>query len=531
MKADEDNGIINSLQNRDVINISLQKISQGTGIYIIGALIGTILGFVGRIIVVRYISQSEYGLYSLALVLMNIFVIMSTMGLREGSTRYIAYFRGEKEEGKIRDVVSSSIKIALIASIVFSSLLFLASNIISTNIFSSPELSIPLKILSIAIPFAVLMDILTSIFRGFDRAGPKVYFQDITRTTFFILLLGGVILFKLSFIGVIYSYLASIVISFICFVAYTIKKFPLPIFSVKERFHSSHIRKKLLLFSLPLLAVSTLHLIINWSDTLMLGYFKTPEVVGLYNGALPIAQLIPIILISASFIYIPIASGLYSKKLITEIGRIYQVLTKWIFSLTLPICLISIVFPETVLNFLFGVDYIQAAPVLRILSFGVMFNVFLGLNSHSLVVMEKTKVIMFASLIGAISNVILNVTLIPYFGIIGAALASLVAICMTNIFNSIKLYQISKIHPFTRNNVKSIIISIVLSALIYTSTIFIYIDFWTLPLILFLFLFSYGFLLIITKCIDKEDIELFLTIEKKSGLNLGPVKKILSRFL
>ena len=57
-----------------------------------------LLGFVSRIIIVRYITQSEYGIFSLALVLTSIFAAISTQGLSEGSTRYIAYFRGKKEE-------------------------------------------------------------------------------------------------------------------------------------------------------------------------------------------------------------------------------------------------------------------------------------------------------------------------------------------------------------------------------------------------------------------------------------------------
>ena len=64
----------------------------------IGTIIGMLLGFVSRIIIVRYITQSEYGIYSLALVLVSIFVTISTLGLQEGSTRYIAYHRGKNEE-------------------------------------------------------------------------------------------------------------------------------------------------------------------------------------------------------------------------------------------------------------------------------------------------------------------------------------------------------------------------------------------------------------------------------------------------
>jgi O-antigen/teichoic acid export membrane protein len=82
----------------EIVNQSLQKIAKGTGIIFIGTIIGMLLAFVGRVLLARFFTQAEYGIYSLALVLPSIFVAISTLGLQEGSTRYIAYFRGKKEE-------------------------------------------------------------------------------------------------------------------------------------------------------------------------------------------------------------------------------------------------------------------------------------------------------------------------------------------------------------------------------------------------------------------------------------------------
>ena len=80
----------------EIVTQSLQKIAKGTGIIFTGTIIGMLLGFVGRIILVRYITQTEYGIYCLALVIISIFVTISTLGVQEGSTRYIAYFRGRR---------------------------------------------------------------------------------------------------------------------------------------------------------------------------------------------------------------------------------------------------------------------------------------------------------------------------------------------------------------------------------------------------------------------------------------------------
>ena len=72
-----------------------------------------LFGFVGRVIIVRYITQSEYGIFSLALVLISIFAMISTLGLQSGVTRQIAYFRGKKDSKKVSGIVKASIQIAL----------------------------------------------------------------------------------------------------------------------------------------------------------------------------------------------------------------------------------------------------------------------------------------------------------------------------------------------------------------------------------------------------------------------------------
>ena len=516
----------------EIVTQSLQKIAKGTGIIFTGTIIGLLLAFVSRVIIVRYITQSEYGIFSLAFVLLTIFVMISTLGLASGVPRQIAYFRGEKDSKKVSGIVKSSIQIALVASIFSSILLFLLSDIISVKAFHSPELATPLKIFAIAIPFSVFITIFTSIFRGFDRVEPNVYFQNILRNVLLLPLLGIVILFGLSFIGVVYAYLASIALTCIAFAAYAAKKLPSSVKGEKNT-NADSLRKELLFFSLPLLAVSILGMIMTWTDTLMLGYFKTPDVVGLYNTALPLVNLIPVVLTSMNFLYVPIASQLYSQNLIGELRRNYAILTKWMFALTLPLFLIIFLFPEAVLNILFGTRYIQADTALQILALGMFVNTFLGPNGATLIITGKTRFLMWTGLIGAIMNIALNIFLIPLFGIIGAAIASASSLAVINVLKSTWLYLLFRIHPFTKNYIKPILTSVLLVFVIFTfvKNRFSVIPFWLLLVLLIIFMGAYGLSILVTKSFDKEDILMLLAIEERLGVDLTSIKDILKRFI
>jgi len=512
-----------------ITNQSLQTIARGTAIIFFSTIIGMLFAFGGRVLMARFFSQSEYGIFSLALVILNIAVVISMVGIGGGSTRQIAYYRGKDDMAKVQAVISSSLQIAFIASILLSLVLFFTSGVISAQIFHEPGLALPLKIFSIAIPFFVLINILASIFRGFDEVKPMAYFQVILRIGLFPLLLLPVILLSLPFWAGMYAFSASIIGTGIAFAVYTLKKAP---FTVKRYPAINPMAKELLLFSLPLLGVAMLGTVIMWTDTLMLGYFKTPEVVGLYNSALPLAQFIPIALSSMAFIYVPIASQLYSQDLVSEIKRTYQVTTKWIFSVAFPLFLLLFLFPETILSFLFGAGYAEAAVALRILSLGFVFLAFLGANGMTLLAMGKTRLLMWVSLLAAGLNIILNIVLIPQWSITGAAIASLVSHFASNIFCSVKLYQLSRIHPFTKSYLKPVIACGGIIAIIYVLTrSLLVVSYWMLPLIFILFLVVYGLSLLLTRSFDEEDIMLLLAIEKRVGINMELAKKILRKFL
>ncbi len=477
----------------------------------------------------RFFSQSEYGIFSLALIILNIAIAISMVGIGEGSARQIAYYRGKGYTAKVQGVISASLQVALIASILLSLVLFFTSDVISAQIFHEPGLSLPLKIFSIAIPFFVLVNILVSFFRGFNKIEPKAYFSDILGKGLFPLLLLPVILFNLSFLAGIYAFLASVIITGIAFAVYTLKRAP---FTMPSYPAINPMTKELLLFSLPLLGVAMLQMVILWTDTLMLGYFKTLEVVGLYNAAIPLARLIPLTLASTGFIYVPVISQLYSQNLTGDMKRIYQVSTKWIFSISFPIFLLLFLFPEIILRFFFGAGYAEAALALRILSLGLVFNTFLGANGMTLLAIGKSRQLMWISLLAAGLNVIINIILIPPWGIIGAAIASLISYLARNIFCSVKLYQLYRIQPFTRNYLKPLIVCGGIIAIIYALTrSLLVVSYWMLPVVFILFMVIYGLCLFLTKSFDEEDIMLLLAIEKRVGINMEPAKKIIRKFL
>jgi len=513
------------------LNDSLGKIARGAGIALVGVTSGLLFNFIARLIVARYGLQANYGIFSLALAILTCATMLSGLGLYQGATRYIAYFRGKEDTAKVHAIISASIKLSTIASIVFGLVVFFTAETVALRIFHTPELALPLKIFAVGTPFFTLILVLGAVFRGFDRVEPLVVFRYLMANILFLILLAVVLVIRLPFAAVFYAYLAALVITFAASSIYTARKLPRLTGSADAK-GKQPINRELLLFSLPLMGVTILRMVITWTDTIMLGYFKTPEIVGLYNAARPLAQIISVPLTALLLIYTPITTGLYSQNLMPELRRNYTISTKWLMFLTLPIFLVLFLFPGAVLKLLFGAIYIPAATALRVLSLGFIISNLLGPNGATLIALGKSQFIMWTALAAAILNVALNILLIPPMGIVGAAIASAISLALANIIRTVKLYSLCRAHPLSKNLLKPAVICIALAFLIQAvARHFLSINWWLLVVLFVVYIGIYGLATLFSKSFDKEDIAVLLEIEKRSGINMAPLKRILRRFM
>lgn len=83
---------------------SLLKITRGAGIAFVGSLLALFLVFMSRVLVARIGTESEYGVFSLAFVVLNICAVVTTLGLQQGTARSIAYAKGKKSPNMLKNL-------------------------------------------------------------------------------------------------------------------------------------------------------------------------------------------------------------------------------------------------------------------------------------------------------------------------------------------------------------------------------------------------------------------------------------------
>jgi O-antigen/teichoic acid export membrane protein len=511
----------------ETIRSSLKTAVRGTSLVFLGMVSSVFLWFLTKILIIRYTTKEEFGLYSLLVAIVGIFSVISTLGLQEGVARYIAVFTGEGKRKETKGITGDAIVIASISGLCGFFLLLFFSGIFSRYIFYKPDLQIPLKIISFFIPFSVMVSVMGGMMRGHNIFNLKVY-ADVGQPLFFLVFLGILFAAGFSFTRIIYAYVLSMVIIFFIAGYYTLKKVGVNLFALRF----SGRKKELLKFSLPVLAVSLLGVVLGWTDTLMLGRYTRAAYVGVYNVSISLARLLTFPLSAITFVFMPIAGEMYARKQSTELGRTYQVLTKWIFSATFPIFFILFFFPEMTISFLFGERFIDASVPLRILAVCFLFNSFMGANGLLLLVMGLSRTLMNVSLFGVTLNIGLNYLFIKRlgYGVIGAAVSTLISYIALNVLISWILYRRSRIHPWTAKYIKPVVGSSLIGLIIYALVKSLPLYLWMLPIYLLLFLCGYLLIILLTESIDEEDLFMFRMILGKLGVSQSLITSI-SKFL
>lgn len=505
---------------------SLKSIAKGTVFSFLGIFLALLLSFLQRWTIIRITTPHEYGLYSLSLAVIAIFLSIGSLGLYEGITRTISFkfSRGSPRDLKMR-AFSSLIVIALVSGGI--SILVLHICAPSISVLFDKDITQIITVISLSIPFSLLLEFLVFFFRGIEKAQVKVLFSDFLKNFIFFSLLLLILLKKMSFQTLIWAYVLAVVVSAVLILLYSFRTIGIPLFR-----GITPLTREMLVFSLPLLGGTLFQLITQWADTLLLGFFKTTEDVAFYSAALPTSKLIQTSMGAFLFIYLPVATSLYSRGLTEEMKQVYAVVSKWVMFITFPLFLILFLNADILFSFLYGSAYESAILPFRIITVGYMVRDSFGPNGGALIAMGKTRIMMIIVSVIALTNLVSNGLLIPSMGMEGAAISMVITLITASLLKGGILYHISGIHPVRWNYIKPFFGSVVLIGgfqLIFNRLTTVTV--WELPFLLGIYMIFYLLSMILTKSVDKEDIWMLSLVERRTGINVHILKKFMKKFL
>ena len=490
------------------------KIAKETTVTFSGLVYGNFNRYLYSALLARWVGAEFLGIYSLANAIMLISEVVAKMGLETGVMRFVSRLNPELDQEKIQKIIASSLKMTTIFSLVIMVALIISSGAIVKNILNEPPLlKLVIIIFAIAIPFNALTLISAFATQGFKRLKYKILVTQFLNPT--LLLTTMVICYW--FISAESALMAPMLITGIIgfFVMLGVLKKVTGVSN--NQIMKAKVDTSLLNFSYPLMFVTILQTFMHWMDILMLGYFTDATTVGLYHPAARTAGLLQALLLSFISIYAPMMAQFHREGDRKKMADTYKLVSRWLLMCAIPISAIFIIFPGKVM-LLFGPEYLPSAKILGILTGATFIQAIFGAAGPTLSMSGHTKLVLWNTIGAFALNFSLNIFLIPNYGIIGAAIATLTSLIVVGFARTIEVSVILKMNFFDRKVIKPIFAGI----MVFTGLLLIkdfIMPFHTLITLLSAGIFSvgsFGLIMWILK-IEDEDLDFFKGLSVLKG--------------
>lgn len=378
----------------------------------------------------RYLGKSDFGQLSFALAFLTLFQIITGLGADSIIIRELIHKKDEADKilgtifylrlftGIINWLISIFVVIIIYGLIDNTYILVAIAGVsLIFQSFTTIELWFQSnnKSFNIVIPKLISSVIINSL---------KVYF----------------IINKIS----IYYFAALFSLDFLLsglFLVYSYSKFSLG----KRWVYDLKVSKSIFKDSWPFLVSSASIFLYTRIDSFIIKKYLGSSALGLYTAAVTISAILPIL----PMLFFNVLNPIIAKKKI-ENEDMYQLYLKKAFQFFsyggIFLSLIIFVLAGFIINILYGHEYLEATNILRVHVFTNVF-IFSGIAQNFWIINEnKGKINLYKTFAGVFFSFILNILLIPKFGVLGAALSSvLVQLIASVLINAIIAPNIFKL--------------------------------------------------------------------------------------
>jgi len=415
-----------------------------------GVTISKVIRSVMIIYAARILGAEGYGVFSYVISFAAIFNIFSDIGISSLLTRELV----KRIEKKEYIATSFALKIGLV---VLTALIIAFISPFFTNITEAKPLMI---IMAGLIAFDSMRGFLFSISRSENRMQFESIFEIITEI--FVTSFGLIILFNFPSVrNFALGYLFASILGFILIMISMRKYF----IGILKNFKKELVIE-ILKSAWPFAIIGIFGVLMTNIDSVIIGFFKPVKDLGLFAAAqkpISIFYLIPGFISAGLFPFI----SRFTKD--NDENRLSILLRKSIIislGFALPIVVGGIIIASPLINVIYGHEYIGAVSTFQLLLI-TLIPIFPGvILSNTLLAEDRQKIFIKSSIIGAIINMTFNLILIPTYGIVGSAIATILA----NIaVNGIFLIEVKKNHKINigKNIIKIMFALIIMAIAVY----------------------------------------------------------------
>lgn len=425
-----------------------KKHVRGSSLLLSGRFLAMALNLLTQILIIRYLSKADYGLFAYALTLVAMLSVMNRLGMERAVARFIPIYEEKNDLASAAGVVILAIGILVALGGATVLLVVGFQGLLAGALSDNPAVLSILVVLIALAPVTALDYVMEALLSAFGK--PRIIFfrkhivgpcLKLAAVSLTLLFSGDVYMLAMSFMiaGVVglllYGYLLKDVL----------REHNLMQYLRLGKFHIKY--RRIFRFSLPTFASTLVFAMRPVVVVMVIEFFHELSSVAEFRSVVPVARLNSVVLTSFTLLFIPMAARLFAQNNRGLLGNMQSHAALWVTVLSYPVFAICIVLAEPLIVLLLGERYSSSAPVLVILAVGYFFYSALGLHQRTLRAMGKVRVLLYIEIVSILLLLAGTVKLVPDYGATGGAIAATGSIIVYTFLNSFALWKITGDNP------------------------------------------------------------------------------------
>lgn len=397
-------------------------------------------------IITKSFTTAEYGMWAQVNTTIALVPNIANLGLPYTMVRFLS---AEKDKEKIKDSFYPMISLTFISTVIICLLFLIFGNAIANALFNG---SMQVLYITTAISFFACMNLmLISFFRTF---------QQMKRYSLFLVLqsyIGVFVSIYLTYAGynietVVLGLLTGYVAVFIMMAFLIVKYLGIGIGKWSNL-------KEQLAFALPTIPSNVSSWVVDSSDKYVIGILIGSVAVGCYSPGYALGSILLMFLSPFAVLLPAVLPEHYEKGDIREVDKYLSYSMKYYLLLTVPAAVGMSVLSKPLL-------YIITTPEIALggymvtpfVCLGAIFMGMYGITNNILILEKNTMILGKLWIVVAISNIVLNLLLVPYLNILGAAIATLICYILAFAVTAIASKRTMRL-PFNMKELLKIVVA------------------------------------------------------------------------
>jgi O-antigen/teichoic acid export membrane protein len=410
---------------------------------------GAAFGFVLTLIVTRGLGAAGAGVFFVAIALFGICATVLALGADVGVVRMIARHLALREPTAIRTTILAALVPVAVLSTVATVLLFVLAPWFCPRVAhgsSSDEIAPVFRAVVVFLPITSVAGVILAATRGFGTIRPYIVADQI-----------GIPLMRPLAVGIAVAINGTAMwVAGLAWAAPTLVALVYVIFVLRRLVDSlppngsgpsqQVIWREFWRFASARGGASVFQVLVRWLDVILVASIASVRDAGIYAAVSRLVLVGTVAQRGIIRVMGPRFSALLALEDRSRAQTLYRTSTTWLIGLSFPFYLLFAVFAPVVV-LVFGRGFESGATPMTILSLAMLVNMATGPVTTILLMAGKATWNLGNSIGSLVINVALNVTLIPAFGITGAAIAWSASVLFENLLPAWQIYRALDLHP------------------------------------------------------------------------------------